>query len=145
MITDTNTNINYCYMCLEQTNTIIIYDCGCYNFLHKNCAEYLKKCVICNKEITNKTTEIIAEPTENILFDFSLTMYILSKIQFEEDLTALLHYIILYKSYLGLLLYVIISTSLFVSMLILLLLNFIINICRVSINKFANIIKIIII
>ena len=49
----TNSDTNCCFLCLKPVKYYFVFECGCYNFIHKNCIQgkNINQCIICRKNI----------------------------------------------------------------------------------------------
>lgn len=68
---------NYCFICLNDVDYYIKFDCECYNYLHTNCVNnnFLNKCFICHKKTTN--VNLLTKKYKIFIEDFELLNYII--------------------------------------------------------------------
>jgi len=71
-----NNNDN-CFICLNDVDYFIKFDCGCHNFIHTNCIDknFLTKCLICHKKFTK--IDLLTKNNNIFIPDFELVNHII--------------------------------------------------------------------
>ena len=102
-----NNSNNECFICLNNSDYYIKFDCECFNYLHIECINYniLTKCYICHKKISYKKN--FAE--KNYCININLLKYILSIIYFQEQVNKLFEFLKKNPNMINLSIYFIIS------------------------------------
>ena len=68
---------NNCFICLNDVDYFIKFDCECHNYLHINCADsnFLNKCFICHKK--TKKVYLLKKNYDIFIQDYELLNYIM--------------------------------------------------------------------
>lgn len=97
-------NDNICFICLDDLNYYIKFDCKCHNNIHKECILYknLTKCYICHKKLViNMNNNIEFNDTDNIV------NYLLYKLKIEYIMHKLIDFLNNNTNLYGYMLYII--------------------------------------
>ena len=73
-------NDNTCFICLDNMDYYMKFNCECHNYLHQNCIKNfnIKKCFICHKEVSYRN--VISANYELLYIDIDFVSAVIEKI-----------------------------------------------------------------
>ena len=134
-----NINNNLCFICLDNIDHYIKFDCGCYNYLHTNCISdiTLTKCFICHKKINYINLPLNNHP---ILYsDVDFINNVIKKINMEYILNYMIIFTKNNPNFVGLAIYFIVSIIFTFGIVIpIIILSTLVNSIKNSIKNLIN-------
>ena len=132
--------INNCYICLELTENYDYCNCGCINYIHKNCRLEYKRCYVCKCVIISQSNNKSKNKLNylNLVFqDFEIFENIANFLQLKNILSHVLNLTISNNNFLSLCVYISTTFVIFFGIILpLIIINIIINLIKTLIKTF---------